>query len=465
MVEVDLSVGKVLEITGGSLISGVDSADPRSSMIRHISTDTRTIERGDLFIPLVGERFDGHDFLDQAFANGAVGAVVMRSVPASKNRLLIRVNDTLRALQDIAAWHRSRYDIPVIAITGSNGKTTTKDMVASVLSQRFSTLKTRGNKNNHIGLPQMVLELAPEHQVAVLEMGMSGLGEIRRLCEIAKPTIGVITNIGEAHIEFLKDRDAIARAKGELIESLDENGIGILNADNPYVLSMRKLTKGKVITYGVENNEADFLAEDIRIISGGVRFDVEGHLLEVRVPGRHNVYNALCAVVAGRLLGVDWNDIERGLKNVDLSRNRLDLQLIDGAIVIDDVYNASPTSMRAALDALADVARGRKIAVLGDMLELGEGAPQYHREIGEYAVRSGVDILIAVGNFKGFYAEGAKRLGKENIFLCDDNDSAAEKLMGLMHKGDAILIKGSRNMKMEELMKRLQGEGANLEEV
>lgn len=442
-----------------------------NSPVQQVSTDTRTLSPGSLFFALKGERFDGHDFVAQAFEKGAVGIVVSKSELARQyaesDKVVILVEDTLRALQLLAKSQREKYDIPVIGITGSNGKTTTKDMVAAVLSQRYRVLKTQGNYNNEIGLPLTLLQLTPEHQAAVLEMGMRGLGEIATLSQIAQPTGGIITNIGVTHYELLGSVENIAKAKGELVESIPEHGFCLLNAEDGWSRRLSSLCRGKVIYYGFEAR-AQVRARDLRNTEQGMEFVLateQGSIfVKLPLPGEHNVLNALAAAGVGLELGLELSEIAAGLETVQLSAMRL--ALVPGrndSLIINDAYNANPTSTKASLKVLAQRKKRRAIAVLGDMRELGSIEVEAHREVGRYLVDLGIDFLLTVGPLARHIAQGAIEQGmeQERIYSFARNDDAKRFLAEFLAPGDVVLIKGSRAVQMEEIVDFVKGSGGN----
>jgi UDP-N-acetylmuramoyl-tripeptide--D-alanyl-D-alanine ligase len=439
---------EVLKATGGS------AAGSLMERFSSVSTDTRTIQPGSLFIALSGEKFDGHHYLNAAVENGAAGVIISQSgvlVPAGV--IAIFVADTRRALQDLARFHRQRFSGPVIAITGSNGKTTTKDMTAAVLSSRLSTLKTQANFNNEIGLPQTLLRLEPSHQAAVVEMGMRGKGEIQELAAIALPTIGVVTTVGETHIELLGTVENIAAAKAELVEAIPGNGTVILNGDNPLVRAMAKKTRAKIVFYGMA--DAEVTAKAITQTETGMSFDCcwpeQSFRVNLATFGRHNIYNALAAIAVGRELGLTPAEICQGIASFVPDSMRLQVQTLGQYRVINDAYNASPLSMAASIDALQDIAAGRKVAVLGDMLELGDFAVEAHRKIGEKLAAQRIDLVITVGNLSKNIAQAAIKAGL-HAEACDNHEAARQMLKTFLRPGDTVLLKGSRGMKMEQLL-------------
>jgi len=420
-----------------------------------ICTDTRKVKPGDLFIPLIGENFDGHNFINTAIAGGATGVLTSRSdLITDQSTTVIFVADTLLALQELACFHRKRFDIPIVAITGSNGKTTTKDMTAAVLASRFEVLKTEANFNNEIGLPLTLLQLHDRHEVAVVEMGMRGKGQIRELANIALPTIAVITNVGETHMELLGSIEDIAIAKAELLESIPEDGLTILNADNPYVRSMKSQAKSRVTFFGLE--QGDVQGDTIHTDGQGMKFRC--HCAEEEFPvfiptiGKHNVYNALAAIAIALELRLTADEIRLGLGTYNASPMRLHVQELSGYLIVNDAYNASPMSMAAAIDTLLEVAKGRTVAVLGDMLELGHIAVEAHRQIGEKLAQCQVDIVLTVGTLASHIAKAASEQGVKTAVACNSHEEAQETLKQLLKPGDSILLKGSRGMKMEKII-------------
>lgn len=447
----EFTVSEVLEATGAVLAG---AGQTRS--FTGVSTDTRTLKPGNIFVALKGARFDGHDFLVRAADSGATGFIISNKdafIPEKTTAFI--VDDTLQALQDLARFRRRRFAIPLVAVTGSNGKTTTKDMLAAVLSSRFQVLKTEANYNNDIGLPLTLFNLTGQHQVAVVEMGMRGLGEIRRLAQVALPTVGVITNVGETHVELLGSVENIAAAKAELVEALDAEGLAVLNYDIPLVRAMQAKTAARASQYGL-SADADVRAENLQADNQGTVFDCVSKYgrftATVPLAGRHNVYNALAAITVGLELGLSPAEISSGLLEFVPSAMRLHIDTIGDYTIINDAYNASPLSMAAAIETLGTVAQGRRVAVLGDMLELGELAEDAHRQIGRKLAEEGVKIVITVGDLAGYIAEEALAEGVDVTVACGSHDEAQEALRKLIRPGDTVLIKGSRGMKMEKVL-------------
>lgn len=435
--------------------------------------DSRLAEEGSLFVALRGEDGDGHDYVKDAFERGALAALVEReiegypvtkdasSLPSSPEPFCLLVEDSLRALQDLAAYWRRRFDLRVIGVTGSMGKTTTKETIWSVLRKAFPTSKSEANYNNEIGLPLTLLNLDESCQKVVLEMGMYDLGEIALLAEISQPQVGVITNVSHAHLETLKTLARIAQAKAELVEALPSNGVAILNGDDPRVKAMAQKTKAKVFFYGL-SPDCDLWASDIESRGlQGVHFHLHHgeETLHVRAPllGRHSVHAALAAAAVGLVEGEPWDQIVSGLQDIAAQLRLIAIPGLKGSTIIDDTYNASPASTLAALNLLSDL-EGRKIAVLGDMLELGSYEERGHQLVGRRAAET-VDKLVTVGPRGCIIAEEAQALGmdEDDLFAVENNQEAMKVLRRLIASGDLILIKGSRGMKMEEIVAKLGG--------
>jgi UDP-N-acetylmuramoyl-tripeptide--D-alanyl-D-alanine ligase len=447
-----LTLSQIAQFAGGPLASG--NGD---TAVTRVSTDSRTLQPGDLFVPLRGDNFDGHKFIAQAVERGAAGAMVETSWSgdAPKGFALIRVADTLIGYQTLAANYRASLPLKVIAITGSNGKTSTKDFVAATLAKRFRVTKTEGNFNNHVGLPQTMLAADRDDQIAVWEIGMNHPGEIAALAKLAMPDAAIITNIGIAHIEFMGSREAIAHEKGALAEAVGASGTVILNADDPFSDSIAKRTSAKIILAGIENGSVR--ATDISQQSTGSEFTIlEGaHRCRAHlpVPGIHMVQNAMLAVAAGRLFGLSLEECAVGLASTPLTKARLQIKEIAGIEFIDDSYNANPDSMKAALRTLVELETdGRRIAVLGEMGELGAESERGHSEVGEAAAALRIDELIAVGAAAGAIARAAQKAGLENAIAVDSVTDAAEHLAKNAGPGDLVLVKGSRSARMERVL-------------
>ena len=432
--------------------------------IKGVSIDSRKIKEGELFVAIKGDQFDGHDFVPDAIKNGAWGALVERSTLENKFSSLghlkniLAVEDTLYSLQEMSHMHRRKFTIPLVGITGSNGKTTTKEMLAAILHQKGPVLKTEGNLNNHIGVPLTLLKLEPHHTAAAVEMGMSAAGEIDMLARLASPTIGVITNIGPAHLEFFQNMDGIADAKGELLDNLQAGGTAVLNADDVFFGALKKKYTGKVLSFGIDR-EADVRATEVR--QGKDHTDLTMNVdktamhVRLRTVGRHNVYNALAAAGAALAAGMSVDAVKTGLDGFEPMAMRSELRQVQGRTVFADFYNANPASMEAALITLMTLAPGHQaVAVLGDMLELGASSADAHREIGRLASRLGVDLLITVGQLAKHIADGAVDSGmpSERVHETRSHADATGLLRKHTRPGDAVLIKGSRGMKMEKIL-------------
>ena len=457
----DIKVKDIINLTKGILITGNENL-----ICENFSKDTRTIQNGDIYIGIKGEKFDGSQFWKQALDNGAEGVIVenVEITPEEKEKYskktIILVENTLETLYKIAKYKRSLYNIPVIAITGSVGKTSTKDVVANVVKMKYKTLKTEGNNNNNIGLPLTILKLK-DHEAMVIEMGMNHFGEISLLTNIAKPTIAVITNIGTSHIGILGSRENILKAKLEILEGMEEPKV-VINNDNDLLHKWYEENKNKIEihTYGIENN-SDIMAKQIELREDGSKFVADNKLenIDITVPvgGNHFVYNALCAVTVGKVLGIENKDIQKGIEEFELTKKRMDIrQLENGAILINDSYNASYESMKASIEYLATHTGERKIAVLGDMFELGEYSIELHRKVGEEVAKNNIDILLCAGENSKYIIEGAKKINKDiNAELFKEKEEITTKLSNEIKRGDVILVKASNGMKFFEICQKL----------
>jgi UDP-N-acetylmuramoyl-tripeptide--D-alanyl-D-alanine ligase len=432
--------------------------------IKGISIDSRKIKEGELFIAIKGDRFDGHDFVPAAIKNGAWGALVDRAVLERDQaglgglRNILPVEDTLVALQEMSHLHRKKYSIPLIGITGSNGKTTTKEMLAGILKRLGPVLKNEGNLNNHIGVPLTLLRLEPRHRAAVIEMGMSAPGEIDLLARLASPNVGIITNAGPAHLEFLGTVEKVAEAKAELLGNLRSYGTAVLNADDPHFSLFRKEWGGQTLTFGIER-KADVTATEINPGEQFTDFTLIANgrqeFVRLRAVGKYNVYNALAASAAALAVGMSPDAVKTGLDEFEPVAMRSELRLVRGRTVLADYYNANPGSVQAALETLVGLRAGAgSVAVLGDMLELGEAGPEIHKEIGRSAARLGVGTVITLGPLSKHVLEGALEAGMPHsrLFAAGSHAEAAALLKQHSKNGDAVLIKGSRGMKMEKIL-------------
>src|SRR3984893_12705154 len=449
-----LSILQIVDLAGAKLESGSGNVS-----IEKISTDSRTLKRGELFVALRGENFDGHKFVEAAAKASAAGAIVdagwKGKVPAKF--AVIRAKDTLAAYQNLAANYRKSLSLKVLAITGSNGKTSTKDFAASALARKFRVTKTQGNFNNHVGLPRTILEATLQDEVAVWEIGMNHPGEVGPLAKIAAPDAAIITNVGVAHIEFMGSREAIAEEKGALAEAVGPQGTVILNADDSFSKAIAARAHARVVFAGTQ--EGTVRATDIHQTPDGTEFTIlEGAhrcRAQLPVPGLHMVQNALLAVAAGRTFGVSLEECAAGLASAPLTKARLQIKEIKGVQFLDDSYNANPDSMKAALRTLVELdADGKRIAVLGEMLELGNETESGHREVGETAAALKVDHLIAIGNVAAAIADAAGHAGLKNSVTVGSTAEAAELLDQIAAAGDLVLIKGSRLARTELVLEQ-----------
>lgn len=460
------TVKDILDVTNGKLISG----NP-GDMMTGVSIDTRKVAKGELFVAIKGERFDGHSFILDAISKGAGGVLVQEGGITNANFKMpdvsfVCVPDSIKALGDVANFHRSRFNIPIIGITGSNGKTTTKEMTAAILSKKFNTLKNFGTENNSIGVPLTLMRLNNEHNIAILEMGANHIGEIKRLSEIARPTHAIITNIGSSHLEYLENLDTVLKVKCEILEYLGADARLVLNGDDEMLKGINTFLKcikinPKIVKFGL-NKDADFYADKINLEPDGISFRLNGKWdIALGVLGRHNVYNALSAIAMSWDFGIPIEDIIDALKEFRVPNMRMEVKRLGDIKVINDSYNANPQSMKQAIEALRDMTtEGRKVLVAGDMLELGTFAGRFHHLVGRQAAESGIDLIVAVGRLAEHVAKGAQEAGMsgKKIKLCAVTKEAREKVAGLIKKGDTILIKGSRAMKMEEIVEELEAQ-------
>ena len=423
------------------------------------SIDSRTVSAGDVFIALPGERFDGHDYVVSALEKGAVAAIVQsgRAIRAD-NRRLLYAEDTLRALQSLGAAARRLWGKPLLAVTGSAGKTTTKEILAHVLSTRFRVMKSTGNLNNHIGLPLQLLKLEPGHDLAVVEMGMNHAGEIHALGTLAHHDLAVVTGVAPVHLEFFGSLADIARAKYEMIETLHPGGVAVLNADDDYVSQFGRDFKGKVVTFGI-HRAADVSAQNVQLNGvGGSQFElVAGSVREsaaLPLVGEHNIYNALAATAAAMERGVPPSEAAAALATVVPADKRGEVLSFGGATIINDSYNSNPGALKAMIDTLASMKAERRILVAGEMLELGPTAEALHRECGRHAAEKKIDVVIGVRGLAQSLAEAACGAGVQSQFL-ETPEQAGEWLAREVHPGDAILLKASRGVKLERALEVL----------
>ena len=443
----DILVEDIIKITGGKLIIG-DS----KIICNQIGTDTRKIQKGDTYIGIKGENFNGNKLWQDAFEKGANVVIVEgiefgEEVEKYKNKAIILVEDTIKALGQIAAYKRSLYDIPVIAITGSVGKTSTKDIIAQVVSQKYKTLKTEGNFNNHIGVPLTLLKLK-DHEAAVIEMGMNHEGEIHYLSSIVKPTVAVITNIGTSHIGYLGSRENILKAKLEILDGMENKKL-IINNDDV-----------EITTFGIKN-ESDVMAQKVELGVNDSEFMYKNKKIKVPVGGEHFVYNALCGVAVGEELGLNENEIKQGIETFELTKKRMEISTLkNGTKIINDSYNASYESMQASLKYLSEFKELKKVAVLGDMLELGEFAKDLHKKVGEAVKENGIDLLVCIGELAKYIVEGAENanMNENTIKYCENQEEALEFLKSELKPNEIILFKASNGMRLYDLAEKLMFE-------
>ena len=458
-----MKIKEILQATKGKLIQGNEEEE-----INEFCRDTRIIKEGDAYIGIKGENFDGNTLWKNAFENGA-STVILQGIDFSKENLekyqkenIIVVEDTIEALADIATYRRMLFgkDFPVIGVTGSVGKTSTKDIIANVVSQKYKTLKTQGNNNNNIGLPFTIFNLK-DQEAAVIEMGMNHFGEISKLTKIAKPTISVITNIGTSHIGNLGSRENILKAKLEILEGMDKKVL-VINNDNDLLHKFYLENKDvEIHTYGIEN-ESEVTAENIVLNENESEFvcNIKGEKFNVKVPvgGIHFVYNALCAATVGTLLGLSKEQIENGIKTFELTKKRMDItELKNGVTIINDSYNASFESMQASLKYLSGLNAKRKIAVLGDMFELGEYSKELHEKVGKEVVKNKIDILVCCGDSAKYIVNMAKKEGmpKEKVFYFDNKEQIEKFIRENAQNGDSVLFKASNGMKFFNIVENL----------
>jgi len=452
---VNLKLREIAGIVSGRISGGREAEELE---ISGVSTDSRTISPGELFVALMGERFDGHDFVRDAASKGAVAAIVSRDVICPDGFPIISVDDTLRALGDLAAGWRRGFNPTVVAVTGSNGKTTVKEMLSSILSLSHSILKSEGNLNNLIGVPLTLLRLTGEHLYVVLELGTSRFGEISRLSEISSPQVGVITNIGPSHLQFFGDLDGVAREKGELLRFVQT---AVLNVDDPFTPRLRDRARGDVFTFGL-SERADVRAEEVEFTGEGMRFSISirgERIGQVRLSalGTHNVLNALASACAAWSIGIKPREIIDGLNRFTPPHMRSELIELEGGItLINDAYNSNPRSLEAAIEILIKIGDGRrKVIVLGDMLELGEREDELHRQAGGMILKADPDIVITVGERSKLIAELPLKFGKPTLHF-NTSEEASSRVCDLIEPGDVVLLKASRAMRFEKILEAIR---------
>ncbi len=456
------TIDEILKATNGRLLKG--SCQVRFS---GVCIDSRSVKKAELFIAIKGAKFDGHDFVSQAKKNMAQALLLNEEWVQANSDLLrrldmpvIAVENTAAALGNIAGFHRRRFNIPVVAVTGSNGKTTTKEMVASVLSERFKVLKSKDSFNNDIGVPLSLLQLDASHEVAVLEMGMNHRGEIRSLCAIARPDIAVITNVATAHMEFFENIEDVAKAKCEMLERLasDNDSAAVINADCSLLYSLAKGYGVNIISFGLKQNSL-YRASNVICDGQGAAFTLNEKITyRLNLLGEHNVHNALAAIAVAGFFKIEPENIREALKRVSIPGFRMKQFDSNGIKIIADCYNANPYSTKAAVKTLSQINQGgRKIFVLADMLELGRLSRKFHEDIGEFVAMNSIDKLITVGPNAAFAADSAIDCGmqKNGVYKCLKNEDALEILEDMLVRDDVVLFKGSRGMRLEKIIEKL----------
>ncbi len=446
------------------IVSAVDGICIHEGAVKEpievITTDSRSQVTNGLFIPLKGDRFDGHHFIDGVYEKGVIATLTMEDKVVDSNLWTIKVKDTRQALLDLGHYYRNLFTVPVVGITGSVGKTSTKEMIAAVLSGKWNVHKTEGNFNNEIGLPLTLFKMNTSHEAAVIEMGMNHFGEIHRLSITAAPEVAVITNVGTSHIENLGSREGILKAKLEILDGLMPDGILVVNGDNDLLSQMGEISFEKV-TYGLDKRN-DYYAEAItnkgEYTTALVTTPQYTFNIRIKALGEHMVYNTLAAIAVAQYLGLNETEIQRGLESYTPAKMRMHIETYENQItVIDDTYNASPDSMEAALKVLKDYdAKGRKIAVLGDMFEMGEFAPELHKKVGAFAAEIGINQVYAVGDLAEHIFMGAKEQERTPVFYYSTKEAFIEAMERELQAGDTILFKASRGMHFEEMLEAVR---------
>lgn len=439
-------------------VNGVLLCGDENTMISHVACDSREIGEHTLFVPIKGERVDAHKFIESCLEVCAA-TLTENDAPQGAVKPYIKVKNTGEALQALAAYYRSMFDIKIVGVTGSVGKTSTKEMIAAALSCGRCVMKTQGNKNSQIGLPLTMFDIEPQHETAVIEMGMSYFGEMQRLCSVAKPTLAVMTNIGTAHIENLKTQENILKEKLKITNEFKSDSVLFLNGDDPLLSKLHNTLPFRTVTFGFGDG-CDYRAEDVLTVGMNTRFTLihrdGGEEVEIPALGKHNVQNALAAFAVGDAVGLDAQTIKKGLLTYKNAPMRQQIYKLNGFTLIDDSYNASPDAMKVSIDVLRSLEGTKTIAVLADMLELGDIANSEHFAVGEHLAKVGIDSLITVGKLARNIADGAKSVRADIDCKCfDDNESALEYLKTQLADGCAVLVKGSRSMHTEQIVNGL----------
>ncbi len=446
-----MRIKDIVRVTRGNLLSG----DPERRIDPDdISTDSRTAKTGDIFLALKGERFDGNFFIGEVLKKGVAGIIASDFTWKidDPSRIVVNVADTTKALQDIARYHREQFNIPVICVTGSNGKTTVKDMIWEVLSAGYSVLKNEGTKNNHIGVPQTLLKLKKSHEICVLELGANHRGEIKSLAAIAKPTAAVITGIGPSHLEFFGDLDGVFAAKKEILSYLAAGSPVFLNGDDRYLKKIRPGSK-RIIKYGFDRTNG-IVCEWARTHKGRISFKAAEEVFTMGILGPHNVYNAMAAIAVGIEFGIGGKLIKKAIAGYRPVKMRLNLKRLSGVVIINDAYNSNPQSMKGAIETIKSYPAKAKWIVSGDMLELGRRSSDMHRMIGKEIAGANIDGLLTFGKLSKYTLSEARLSGMpaKNLWHCSTHGQIASILRKVVKPGDAVLLKGSRGMKLEEVI-------------
>ena len=453
-----ITLRQLIAAVDGTLLGDFSDLD---AAVTSVDTDSRNIQPGSLFIPLEGERFDGHSFIPAALSAGAAGCLTARARDSyAPGKFYVKVRSTQRALRDLARWYKKQFDIPFVCITGSVGKTTTKDMVAAVLREKFRVHKTNGNFNNNIGLPLTLLRLEKADEICVLEMGMNHAGEIEYLSDIVEPDVALITNIGDSHIENLGSREGIFQAKCEIFTHMKPEGTVILNGDDEWLTTLKGrlpfttvfVGRGEGLEYRATQVDSDGQTH----IKCQVTTPRQSFSLCIPALGAHMVYPALMAAAVGELYGMTGEEIARGVENFLPTKMRMNVLRLPGdVVVLNDAYNANPQSMRAAAAVLGDARGRRKVAIVGDMLELGDSSDLFHRAVGGSFAELGTDCLIAVGDLARYLAEGAREAGMGEVYHFDSQEQAMPTILSQLQPGTTILVKASRMMRFERIVEAL----------
>ncbi|MEA5058282.1 UDP-N-acetylmuramoyl-tripeptide--D-alanyl-D-alanine ligase [Anaerotignum propionicum] len=456
-----MTIGEIIEATNAQVIA-VDGLDEvLNKTISHITQNSKEVTKDSLFFAVQGERVDGHQFIEECFEKGIAACLSCKVIAPKKGGVLLLVPDVKKALLKLAAHYRNKFNIPFIGITGSVGKTTTKDMVASVLSQKYDILWTQGNYNNDIGVPLTLFRLEDHHEIAVIEMGMNHFGEIHALAEVVRPQLGLISNVGVAHIEYLGSREGILKAKCEMFDFMPEDGVAVLNGDNDMLSTLEGKLPQRLRWFGIDNKK-DIYADHLELMGMEktkctIHTPVGSLDTIIPMPGEHMVLNALSAVTVGLEMGLSFAEIKEGIENFVPTKNRMNImKLENGITVLNDVYNANPVSVKASLNILAN-ADGRKVAILGFMGELGEYASQMHEEVGVYAAEKGIDLLFCIGKFNVEMEQGARDGGLKAVYCFASQEDFWNEGLALLKNGDAVLVKASRSMALEKTVEKIQG--------